>query len=71
MRYDSLVYHVSGNYMRVAYQGKIGSFSSMTARALYGDDIHALETTRFRDIFEAVQRSEADIGVVPIENAIS
>jgi len=56
---------------RVAYQGITGSFSSMAARALYGPDIVPVQTTRFRDIFEHVTSGRADVGVVPIENALA
>lgn len=56
---------------RVAYQGITGSFSSMAARALYGSDITPLQTTRFREIFEHVTAGRADVGVVPIENALA
>ncbi len=56
---------------RVAYQGITGSFSSMAARALYGADIVPLQTTRFREIFEHVTAGRADVGVVPIENALA
>ncbi len=56
---------------RVAYQGIVGSFSSMAARALYGEDIAPIQTSRFRDIFEAVCSNSADVGVIPIENALA
>lgn len=56
---------------RVAYQGIAGSFSSMAARALYGNDLIPIQTTRFRDIFEHVATGSADVGVVPIENALA
>ena len=56
---------------RVAYQGISGSFSSMAARALYGSDITPLHTTRFREIFEHVTADRADVGIVPIENALA
>lgn len=56
---------------RVAYQGIVGSFSSMAARALYGEDFTPIQTARFRDIFEAVHLGNADFGVIPIENALA
>ena len=56
---------------RVAYQGILGSFSSIAARALYGPDISPVQTTRFREIFEHVSAGRADVGVVPIENALA
>ena len=43
----------------------------MAARALYGPDLIPLQTTRFREIFEHVSSGRADVGVVPIENALA
>lgn len=56
---------------KVAYQGIKGSFSSMAARAMLGNDIIPIHTTRFRDVFEHLKCGRADIGVVPIENALA
>jgi prephenate dehydratase len=56
---------------KVAYQGLTGSFSSVAARKLFGSELLAVETTRFRDIFDHVASGEADFGVVPIENALA
>ena len=56
---------------RVAYQGIAGSFSSIAARVIFGPDIIALQTTRFREIFEHVTSGRADVGVVAIENALA
>lgn len=55
----------------VAYQGVLGSFSSMAARALFGADFIPLHTTRFREIFEHVASGRAAFGVVPVENALA
>jgi prephenate dehydratase len=56
---------------RVAYQGILGSFSSMAARAICGPDCVSIHTQRFREIFEHVVSGRADIGIVPIENALA
>jgi len=56
---------------KVAYQGISGSFSSMAARAMFGDGLIPVQTRRFREIFEHVRDGQADIGVVPIENALA
>jgi prephenate dehydratase len=56
---------------KIAYQGVVGSFSSIAARALYGNDITPINTVRFRDIFASVASGNADAGVVPIENALA
>ncbi len=56
---------------RVAYQGILGSFSSMAARTICGSDCTPIHTRRFREIFEHVVSGRADIGIVPIENALA
>lgn len=66
-----LGYHPRFMGKRVAYQGILGSFSSMAARSLYGPDILPVHTTRFREIFEHVSSGRADLGIVPIENALA
>lgn len=43
----------------------------MAAAALVGPDNEPLQTTRFREIFEHVAAGRADLGVVPIENALA
>ena len=56
---------------RVAYQGIRGSFSSMAAAALFGPGLEPVQTVRFRDIFGHVASGQADVGVVPLENALA
>lgn len=56
---------------KIAYQGILGSFSSVAARTLFGATFIPVETTRFREIFEHITRGSADYGVVPIENALA
>jgi prephenate dehydratase len=55
----------------VVFQGFPGSFSSMAARALYGSEINSIHAMQFREIFERVMDGSADVGVVPIENAVA
>jgi prephenate dehydratase len=43
----------------------------MATKALFGSDIVALQTRRFREIFEHVKERRADVGVIPIENALA
>ena len=66
-----IAYYPSIMKKRVAYQGIKGSFSSMAASAMLGADFEALTTSRFRDIFEHVTSANADIGIIPIENALA
>lgn len=65
------MYHPQFMTKRVAYQGISGSFSSMAARTMFGNNLIPVQTTRFREIFEHVSGGSADIGVVPIENALA
>jgi len=55
----------------VAFQGIPGSFSSMAARAIFGNHISSIHTQQFREIFDCVADDRADFGVVPIENAVA
>jgi prephenate dehydratase len=56
---------------KVAFQGIPGSFSHITACALFGEGLEAVQTTRFKEIFEAVSSNRAEFGVVPLENALA
>ena len=56
---------------KVAFQGILGSFSSVAATAIFGAEITAVHTKRFRDIFALVSSGEAEFGVVPMENALA
>lgn len=55
----------------VAYQGISGSFSALSAEAMFGSGFRALELKSFRPVVEAVINGTADYGVLPIENAIA
>ena len=69
--------------MRIAIQGIRGSFHDLAARRYFGEkgfglsvrgsaaDIRLLECLSFKDVFEAVERGEADYGMIAIENTIA
>jgi chorismate mutase/prephenate dehydratase len=54
--------------LTVAYYGPAGTFTHVTARTKFGAaaDLRPYET--IADVFVAVEKREADLGVVPIEN---
>jgi len=61
--------------MRIAIQGIKGSFHDIAARRYFGSDecaqIELLECMTFKQVFEAVENSDADFGMVAIENTIA
>ncbi|HEY2932061.1 MAG TPA: prephenate dehydratase [Acidobacteriota bacterium] len=57
--------------IRVAIQGERGSFSEQAAIKLVGPKASLLSCASFDDLFSAVRKGRADIGVVPIENTLA
>lgn len=55
--------------MKVAYLGPEGTWSHQAAQARFGDSVELLPYPSFNHIFHAVDRKEADYGIVPIENS--
>lgn len=55
--------------LRVGYLGPEGTWSHQAARERFGDSVTLLPYSSFDLIFKAVQRGEADYGVLPIENS--
>ena len=56
---------------RVAIQGEAGSFSHAAVIALYGSDSGVVPCPSFEDLFRAVERGDAERGLVPIENTLA
>jgi chorismate mutase/prephenate dehydratase len=54
---------------RVAFLGPAGTFTHAAARALFGLAVRYSEAPTIDAVFDAVQRRDADYGVVPIENS--
>lgn len=54
---------------RVLYQGQPGAYAEQAAAAFFGEDCSRDNLPLWEDIFVALQRGEADYGVVPIENS--
>lgn len=63
-----------GEAVRVAYQGAPGAYSHQATEkffGVYGERLHPLAQAHFTAVIEAVERGEADYGVLPIENTTS
>jgi chorismate mutase/prephenate dehydratase len=55
--------------LRIAYLGPEGTFSHAAARAAFGEQADYLPVATIADVITAVERREADHGVVPVENS--
>ena len=56
--------------LRIAFLGPEGSFSHEGALAAFGSELIPVFHTSFVDVFAAVDKGEADWGVVPAENSL-
>ena len=56
--------------VRIAYLGPPGTFSHLAAIQAFGSVPTHVECSSIANVFLAVERGEADFGVVPIENSI-
>jgi chorismate mutase/prephenate dehydratase len=54
---------------RIAYLGPEGTFSHAAARATFGEQADYVPVATIGDVITAVERREADHGVVPVENS--
>lgn len=55
--------------LRVAYLGPPSTFSHQAARSRFGASVDYLACETIGDVFDAVRKSAADYGVVPVENS--
>ena len=55
--------------MKIAYQGEPGAFSEAAALK-FKPEAEPIPCPAFEDVFEAVERGRATLGVLPIENSI-
>ncbi len=55
--------------LRVAFLGPVGTWSHQAALARFGECVEFLPFPSFQAVFAAVERGEANYGVVPIENS--
>jgi chorismate mutase/prephenate dehydratase len=54
--------------LRVAFLGPEGTFSHLAARRIFGALGECIAVSTIPDVFAAVERGEADHGIVPVEN---
>ncbi|WP_262693219.1 prephenate dehydratase [Kordiimonas aquimaris] len=52
----------------IAFQGELGAYSHMACRAVY-PDMHVLPCPSFEDALAAVQKGNAKLAMIPIENS--
>ena len=55
--------------LKVAYLGPEYTFTHLAARRQFGGSSELVAVTSITDVFRAVQKEDADFGVVPIENS--
>ncbi|MCE5251833.1 prephenate dehydratase [bacterium] len=56
---------------RVAFQGVLGAFSELATYEYFGRDVTVVPRPTFAEVFDAVSGSDADHGVIPIENSLA
>jgi chorismate mutase/prephenate dehydratase len=55
--------------LRIAFLGPLGTFSHAAARATFGEQADYVPVATIPDVIAAVERHEADHGLVPVENS--
>ncbi len=55
--------------MRIAYLGPQGTYTQIAARRTFGQSVQLVEAPTIQDVFLAVERDQAEYGIVPIENS--
>ena len=61
----------SAGHLRVAFQGEPGAFSEEGIAQLWGDRADALPRRDMLEVARAVERGEAEFGLLPIENTLA
>ena len=57
--------------MRVGYQGAPGAYSEAAAFAHFGGQVKAIPYESFEEVFDAVEGSSIERGLLPIENSLA
>jgi chorismate mutase/prephenate dehydratase len=56
--------------LKVAFQGEIGAYSEEAVQAFFPSPIRSVPYKTLREVFNAVERNDADCAIVPIENSL-
>ena len=56
--------------LKISFQGEYGAFSEQAAVAYFGSACKPVPRENFRDVFEDVEQTKSDFGIVPIENSL-
>ena len=56
--------------MKVAFQGEHGAYSEEAIIAHWGEAAEPLPRPYLPDVFDAVEKGDADLGLVAVENSI-
>lgn len=54
---------------RVAFLGPPGTYTQLAAERIFGRSVHFLESPSIDGVFHALEREQAEYGVVPIQNS--
>lgn len=57
--------------LHVAFWGPEGTYTHQAAVAAFGRSVSHVPVFNIREVFQAVERGQADYGVVPIENSVA
>jgi len=60
----------SAQGMVVAFQGELGAYSEEAASYFFGPSIEVKPCESLDDVFQVVEKGEAQFGIVPIENSL-
>lgn len=60
---------VQGLRAKAAFLGPRGTFSEEAVRKRFGNSVETVPLASIRDVFGSVERGEASLGVVPVENS--
>ena len=56
---------------RVAFQGVAGAYSEQAVRQFFSSEVNGVACQTLADVFFAVERHDAEYGMLPIENAVA